>query len=79
MLYAFLVIVGILYISWYVYKRRKDHHLYQLIARFNKDEDFKRTLAMGLYYRFMKPVENESAHQYLYVKHHWNLKLLLLM
>lgn len=51
MLYAFLVIVGILYISWYVYKRRKDHHLYQLIARFNKDEDFKRTLAMGLYYR----------------------------
>ncbi|MEB9907858.1 restriction endonuclease [Bacillus anthracis] len=61
MLYAFLVIVGILYISWYVYKRRKDHHLYQLIARFNKDEDFKRTLAMGLYYRFMKPVENEKC------------------
>ncbi|AYF06479.1 MULTISPECIES: restriction endonuclease [Bacillus] len=61
MLYAFLVIAGILYISWYVYKRRKDHHLYQLIARFNKDEEFKRTLAMGLYYRFMKPLENEKC------------------
>ncbi|OOR22726.1 MULTISPECIES: restriction endonuclease [Bacillus] len=61
MLYAFLIVAGILYISWYVYKRRKDHHLYQLIARFNKDEEFKRTLAMGLYYRFMKPLENEKC------------------
>ncbi|TCW53670.1 hypothetical protein EC917_11090 [Bacillus thuringiensis] len=60
MFYAFLILAGILYISWYVYKRRKDHHLYQLIARFNKDEEFKRTLAMGLYYRFMKPLESEK-------------------
>ncbi|MED2039300.1 restriction endonuclease, partial [Bacillus wiedmannii] len=28
MFYAFLIVAGILYISWYVYKRRKDHHLY---------------------------------------------------
>jgi len=53
MLYVFLIITGVLDISWYVYKRTKDHHLYQLIARFNKDEEFKRTLAMGLYYRFI--------------------------
>ncbi|WP_410982661.1 restriction endonuclease [Bacillus cereus] len=36
-------------------------HIYQLISRFNKDEEFKRTLAMGLYYSFMKPQENEKC------------------
>ncbi|PDY44774.1 restriction endonuclease [Bacillus pseudomycoides] len=61
MFYAFLITTFILYFAWYVYKRRKDHHLYQLIARFNKDEEFKRTLAIGLYYRFMKPQENEKC------------------
>lgn len=61
MLYTFFIVAFSLYFIWYVYKRKKDAHLYQIISRFNKDEEFKRTLAMGLYYRFMKPQENEKC------------------
>lgn len=56
-----IIIAISLLFAWYVYKRRKDGQLYRMWLHFNKGEEFKRTLCMGIYYRFMKQQEGEKV------------------
>lgn len=56
-----LFITCISVINWVLLRRKKEHDFLNLLHLANNDVDFKKTVAMGLYYRFMKQTEEEKV------------------
>lgn len=58
MVLLFVTIFSI--INWWLLRKKKENDFLNLLYLSNNDEDFKKTVAMGLYYRFMKKLEEET-------------------
>ncbi|MFC5775167.1 restriction endonuclease [Ectobacillus antri] len=58
---TYIVLLALLFVAYKIWSRRKDGQLYRMYLQFNRSEDYRKTLAMGIYYRFKKAVENETV------------------